>query len=157
MQSYACQNDTERVERIYHETLESDVALCDWTICSNLAAHYIKAGLDEKAVSALKKLESVMDSSNRESFHYLMTTDTNLSNATEVNRVWDSLKTAFQLTTNISYLVMLSCLRRLKDLEGMERVFEEWDSKYTNYDDRLARTVINAYLEHDRLEDAQAL
>ncbi|KAK4781479.1 hypothetical protein SAY86_015581 [Trapa natans] len=157
MQSYARQNDTEGVERVYHETLENDAALCDWTVCSNLAAHYIKAGLDEKAESALKKLESVMDSTNREAFHYLMTMYTNLSNATEVHRLWDSLKAAFKITTNTSYQVMLTCLRRLKDLGGMKRVFEEWDSKCTGYDGRLVRTVIYAYLEHDRLEEAEDL
>ncbi|KAK4778604.1 hypothetical protein SAY86_006132 [Trapa natans] len=157
MQSYSRQDDTEGVERVYHEMLENDAALCDWTVCSNLAAHYIKACLDEKAELSLKKLESVMDSSNREAFHYLMTMYTNLSNATEVRRVWDLLKTAFQITTNTSYLVMLSCLRRLKDLEGMKRIFEEWDSKCTSYDDRLVRTIINAYLEHDRLEEAEDL
>ncbi|KAK4779094.1 hypothetical protein SAY86_006622 [Trapa natans] len=157
MQSYARQGDTEGVERVYHETLENNGALCDWTVCSNLVAHYIKAGLDEKARSALKKLESVMDSSNREAFHYLMTMYTNLSNATEVYRLWHSLKTAFQITTHTSYRMMLSCLRRLKDLEGMKRVFDEWESKCTLYDHRLVRTVIYAYLEHDRLEEAEDL
>lgn len=157
MQSYARQDDTAGVERVYHGLLENDSALCDWTICSSLAAHYVKAALDEKAELSLKKLELVMNSSNREAYHYLMTLYASLSKLAEVYRVWDSLKAAFQITTNISYLVMLGCLRRLKDLEGIKRVFEEWDSKCTSYDVRLVRTVISAYLEQDRLEEAEAL
>ncbi|XP_031403147.1 pentatricopeptide repeat-containing protein At1g02370, mitochondrial-like isoform X2 [Punica granatum] len=157
MQSYACSDDIDGVEKVFHEMLEKDAALCDWTTYSNLAAHYVKAGLTEKAEGALKKLESVMDPANREAYHYLITLYAGLSNLTEVCRVWDSLKAAFQVTINISYLVMLGSLRRLKDLEGLRKVFEEWQSNCTSYDVRVVKIVIGAYLDQDRLEEAEAI
>lgn len=157
MQSYARRDDIEGVEKVYHEMTENNAALCDWTTHSNLAVHYVKAGLAEKAESALRKLESVMDPMNREAYHYLITLYMNLSNLKEVHRVWDSLKAALRVTTNVSYLVMLGSLRRLKDLEGIERVFKEWESKCSSYDIRLVKIVISAYLEQDRIEEAEAL
>ncbi|KAK4750911.1 hypothetical protein SAY87_004393 [Trapa incisa] len=157
MQSYARQNDIEGVEKVYHEMTENDAALSDWTTYTNLAVHYFKAGLAEKSESVLKKAESVIDPKNREAYHYLITLYSNLSNLKEVHRVWDSLKSVFRVTTNISYLVMLGSLHRLKDLVGMERVFKEWESKCSSYDFRLVKMVVSAYLEQDMIEEAEAL
>ncbi|KAK4750912.1 hypothetical protein SAY87_004394 [Trapa incisa] len=157
MQSYALRDDIEGVEKVFHEMSENDGALCDWVTYCSLAVHYLKAGLAEKAESALKKAESVIGPKNREAYHYLITLYSKLSNLKEVYRVWDSLKAAFQVTTNVSYLAMLGSLCRLKDLEGMERIFKEWESKCLSYDPRIVKMVLIAYLEKDRIKEAEAL
>lgn len=160
MQSYARLDDIKGVERVYQEMLENDAPLCNWNVCGNLAACYVKAGLVDKAEPVLKKLELVMDRSNREAYHHLITLHTNLSNLADVHRVWASLKAAFRITTNNSYLVMLVSLCKLKDFEGIKKVYEEWESKCLrdlSYDTRLAKVVIRAYLEQDRLEEAETV
>ncbi|XP_031405008.1 pentatricopeptide repeat-containing protein At1g02150-like [Punica granatum] len=124
MQSYACIDDVERTERVYHKMLGNYASLCDWTTYSTLASLYVKAGLTEKAESALKKLESVVEPKEREAYHHLITLYAGLNNLGEVQRVWASLKAAY-LINNSSYVAMLSSLHRLKDFEGLRKVFEE--------------------------------
>ncbi|PKI33916.1 hypothetical protein CRG98_045698 [Punica granatum] len=124
LQSYACIDDVERTERVYHKMLGNYASLCDWTTYSTLASLYVKAGLTEKAESALKKLESVVEPKEREAYHHLITLYAGLNNLGEVQRVWASLKAAY-LINNSSYVAMLSSLHRLKDFEGLRKVFEE--------------------------------
>ncbi|XP_031405005.1 pentatricopeptide repeat-containing protein At1g02370, mitochondrial-like isoform X1 [Punica granatum] len=158
MQSYACLDDVEGAERVYHEMIEhNDASLHNWTIYSSLASIYVKAGLTEKAESALKKLESVMKPNEQEAYYHLITLYAGLRNLGEVHRVWASLKAAFRINTNFSYYIMLSTLRRLKDFKGLKTVFEEWRSSCLNYDDKLVMIALSAYLGQDRLEEAEAL
>ncbi|XP_059311789.1 pentatricopeptide repeat-containing protein At1g02370, mitochondrial-like [Lycium ferocissimum] len=154
MNSYSCLDDIEGVERVFEEIKQENAKECDWTTYSNLAVAYVKAGLHEKAVLALKKLEEEMDPRNREAYHYLISLHARISNLGEVYRIWDSLK-RFLEKTNSTYLVMLQSLGKLNDINGLEKCYEEWESNCSTYDMRLANNVIGAYLRHDMLNDAE--
>ena len=56
MQSFSILGDIEGVERIFEEITRDKRESCNRTTYSNVAAAYIKAGLHEKAKSALKML-----------------------------------------------------------------------------------------------------
>ncbi|XP_030454936.1 pentatricopeptide repeat-containing protein At1g02370, mitochondrial-like [Syzygium oleosum] len=157
MQSYASLDDIEGVEMVWQERLNDSSQCDDWTVYSNLAAIYVKAGLFEKAESALRNLETFMKPQSREPYHFLISLYAGTSNLKEVNRVWESLKVAFKMPTNFSYLIMLQALHRLKDVEGLLKCFKEWESGCCSYDERLAKVAVSACLEHDMLEEASRL
>lgn len=160
MNSYSCLNDIEGVERVFEEITSDNGNLCNWTTYSNLAVVYVKAGLREKAESALKKSEDEIKKKGGhdcQAFHFLLSLYAQTSNLHEVQRIWTCLKSASRITTNMSYLVMLQALARLEEINGLKKLFEEWESTCSNYDMRLANTVIGFYLKHDMIEEAEKI
>ncbi|WCJ22335.1 Tetratricopeptide repeat (TPR)-like superfamily protein [Euphorbia peplus] len=155
MQSYGCLNDIEGVERVLGEMTKDGEDICDWSAYANLGTIYVRAGLLEKAESAIKKIEEKMGFQNREAYHFLISLNANISNLSEVKRVWNSMKSSLPIMTNMSYLVMLQALDKLEDIEGLGECFKEWESHCKSYDMRLANVVIKAYLKHDKLEKAE--
>ncbi|KAK4271529.1 hypothetical protein QN277_020213 [Acacia crassicarpa] len=125
----------------------------NWTIYSNLAAIYVKVKHFEKAESALKMLEKVARPEEREAFHFLLSLYAGTGNQGEVYRVWNYLKSVPPVT-NKSHLRMLQSLRRLNDIEGLTKCFEEWKSSCITYDMRLVGTVIRASLSQGLCEEA---
>ncbi|XP_062004850.1 pentatricopeptide repeat-containing protein At1g02370, mitochondrial-like isoform X1 [Rosa rugosa] len=155
MQSYASLNDIEGVERVVEEMQSQDQDKCNWSTYSNLASIYVKAQLFEKAELALKMSEKMMiPLKQRQTYHFLITLYANTGNLGEVKRIWESLKLAFPETTNMSYILVLQALCKLKDVEGLKQCFEEWQSNCSSYDMRLANVVIRAYLSQDMYEEA---
>lgn len=158
MTSYSCLNNIEAMESVYEEMLNNEQK-CDWTTFSNMAVAYVKAGLHEKAESALKKVEEEIQKMgkprDRAPFHFLLSLYSGTSNLMEVHRIWNCLKPAFEYTSNTSTLVMLQSLARLDDVNGLKEVFEEWESTCSSYDRRLPNTAIAVYLKHDMIEEAE--
>ncbi|XVF22066.1 hypothetical protein REPUB_Repub12eG0142400 [Reevesia pubescens] len=155
MQSYANLNDVEGVERVLEELSNDSEDKCTWTTYSNLAAIYVKFGQFEKAAACLKKLERDKMPHQREAYHFLISLYAGTSNLGEVYRVWGALKQAFSTFSNTSYLVMVQALAKLKDLEGLKKCFQEWESSCSVYDTRLATSTIRGYLSGDMLEEAE--
>ncbi|KAK9280905.1 hypothetical protein L1049_003796 [Liquidambar formosana] len=157
MQSYACLDDIDGVERVFEEIEKEDKIKCDWTTYSNLAAVYVKARFFEKAELALRKLETKMEYRDRRAYHFLISLYAGTSNLGEVKRVWNSLSWALPEINNISYLVMLQALNKLDDIDGLKECFEEWESKCLYLDTRLANTAIGAYLRHNMINEAELI
>ncbi|KAG6785022.1 hypothetical protein POTOM_010744 [Populus tomentosa] len=170
MQSYGCLNDFKGVQRVLDEMKMDGKENFSWTTYSNLATIYVKAGLFDKAESALGKLEEQIEcgrdcdfqknrrhDGDREAYHFLISLYAGTSNLSEVHRVWNSLKSSFRTTTNISYLNVLQALAKLKDVEGLLKCFKEWESSCHSYDMRLANVAIRACLEHDMHEEAASI
>lgn len=158
MQSYASLNDIEGVERVAEEMQSPGQDICDWSTYSNLASIYVKAQLFEKAELALKMSEKMMiPLKQRRTYHFLITLYANTCNLGEVKRVWESLKLTFPETNNMSYILMLEALCKLKDVEGLKKCFEEWQSNCSSYDMRLANVVIRAYLSQNMHEEAVSI
>ncbi|KAH8517216.1 hypothetical protein H0E87_005243 [Populus deltoides] len=170
MQSYGCLNDFEGVQRVLDEMKMDGKENFSWTTYSNLATIYVKAGLLDQAESALRKLEEQIEcgrdcdfqkkrrhDADREAYHFLISLYAGTSNLSEVHRVWNSLKSSFRTTTNISYLNVLQALAKLKDVEGLLKCFKEWESSCHSYDMRLANVAIRACLEHDMYEEAASI
>ncbi|KAJ0978623.1 hypothetical protein J5N97_014097 [Dioscorea zingiberensis] len=157
MNSYASQGDIDSVDEVVQEMEEASDITLTWSAYSTLAGIYNAAGLFEKAEAALKKLEQLIDSRDREPFHFLISLYASTGNLAEVNRVWKSLKTTFPKLTNMSYLIMLQALTKLDDLDSIERCFKEWESVHVAYDVRLMNLMIGAYLKKDMVKEAESL
>lgn len=154
MQSYADMNDIEGAERVLDEMADNNKLDGNWTTYNNLASIYIKVGQFEKAELALKWSEQNMRPRKREAFHFLISLYAGTSNVGEVYRVWNALKLTFPNTYNSSYLVMLQALRKLNDIHGLKKCYDEWVSCCSYYDLRLANVVIDGYLKNDMYQDA---
>ncbi|XP_050237927.1 pentatricopeptide repeat-containing protein At1g02370, mitochondrial isoform X2 [Mercurialis annua] len=158
MQSYSCLDDVEGAERVLNEMVKDlGEDNMGWTAYSNLAAVYLKAGDLEKAESALKMLEKRMGFRNREAYHFLISLYAGTGNASEVNRIWESLKLSFYSVPNLSYLVILQAYAKLNDVDAVAKLFAEWKAGCTSYDTRLANVAIRVYLEHDMYEEAEVI
>ncbi|KAJ6847257.1 pentatricopeptide repeat-containing protein-like, mitochondrial [Iris pallida] len=157
MNSYASLNDIESVERVINQLEDTGEVLPHWSSYSTLASIYNSAGLFEKSESALKKLEQLIDGSDKEPFHFLVSLYAGAGNLQEVHRVWKSLKATFTKQTNIGYLIMLQALNKLDDIDGLKACYEEWESVFTFYDARLTNFAIGAHLRHGMVEEAESL
>lgn len=157
MQSYARLNDIDGAERVLEEVKRENEDKLSWTIYSNLATVYVKAKLFEKAKFALKKLEEEMDSHDLVAYHFLISLYAGIHDLNEVNRVWSSLQSAFPKTINLSYLVMLQALVNLNDVDGFDICFEEWKSRCSSFDVRLANVAISAFLGWGKTDEAESI
>ncbi|CAN0927649.1 Pentatricopeptide repeat-containing protein At1g02370, mitochondrial [Linum grandiflorum] len=159
IQSLGHMKDFEGIEKVL-ENMRKDVNLGEkfnWTTYSNLAAVYTSCGEFELAKSALEKMEERIDTHDRNAYHFLLTLYGGIADLDQVHRVWARVKTQFNQVTNVSYLVMLQVLARLKDVEGISNVFQEWESVCTSYDMRVANVVIRAYLQEEMYDEAEAV
>ncbi|WVY97811.1 hypothetical protein V8G54_029962 [Vigna mungo] len=151
MNSCATLGDLDGVERVYEEMKTED--RIGWQTYSNLAAIYVKVKDFEKAALMLKELESRVKPRQRDAYHYLLSLYAGTGNLGEVHRVWNSLKSVSPVT-NLSYLAMLSNLRRLNDIEGLTKCFKEWEASCVSYDVKLAGVCVSAYLSQNMVEEA---
>ncbi|KAL1816516.1 hypothetical protein ACET3Z_019090 [Daucus carota] len=160
MTSYSQMNDIEGVERVFEEMqVNNGEEQNSWTAYSNLAAAYVRAGLKEKAESALKKVEAEIQRMghrcDREPYHYLISLYAGTSNLAEVYRIWKILKSSFKVTNNTSTLIMIQSLARLDDIDGFKKIFQEWEITCSSYDLRLAKTAIMMYIKHGLIKEAE--
>ncbi|XP_010249890.1 PREDICTED: pentatricopeptide repeat-containing protein At1g02370, mitochondrial-like [Nelumbo nucifera] len=155
--SYASTKDFAEMERVLAEVEREIGDNVNWNTYSNVAVAYVEAGLFEKAELALKQLEKQMKPRDRMAYHFLISLYAGMSNLSEVNRVWASLKLALPKTTNLSYLVMLQALARLDDFDGIKTCFKEWEASCSSYDMRLANVYISTCLRRDMLEEAESV
>ncbi|XP_047150877.1 pentatricopeptide repeat-containing protein At1g02370, mitochondrial-like [Vigna umbellata] len=151
MNSCASLGDLDGVERVYEEMKTKD--RIGWQTYSNLAAISVKVKDFEKAEMMLKELEKRVKPRQRDAYHWLLSLYAGTGNLGEVHRVWNSLKSVSPVT-NLSYLAMLSNLRRLNDIEGLTKCFKEWEASCVSYDVRLAGVCVSAYLGQNMVEEA---
>ncbi|XP_010249903.1 PREDICTED: pentatricopeptide repeat-containing protein At1g60770-like [Nelumbo nucifera] len=156
MNSYAYLHNIKGVERVVEEMNTNGIRF-DWATHANLATIYVKAGLFDKAKSALEELEKVANLHDREAFHVLICLYARMSNLEGVNRVWQSLKSAFPKVTNASYLVMLKALCTMGYRDTANECFKEWESVCSTYDIRLANILIDSYLSQFMIKEAELL
>ncbi|OMP01332.1 hypothetical protein COLO4_11967 [Corchorus olitorius] len=128
-----------------------------WSTLATLANIYIKAGLVEKAVAALKNAESMLSKRNRLPYTFLMTQYATLNHKDGVLRLWEASKEVGTRITCADYICILSCLVKLGDLVEAGRVFREWESNCQNYDIRVSNVLLGAYMRDGWVEKAELL
>ncbi|KAK9685015.1 hypothetical protein RND81_10G250000 [Saponaria officinalis] len=160
LQSCGRLKDLASIERLMEEVEGQSSLKNDWKIYSGLATAYINVGQSQRAASALRKLEEVLEYTNlydRTAYHHLISLYAKAGNEDSVFQAWGKLKSKFIECHNQSYLLMLQALSKLDNIEGLKKVLEEWVSTHKSYDVRLPSVAISAYLKHGMLEEAQLL
>ncbi|EEF44444.1 pentatricopeptide repeat-containing protein At2g20710, mitochondrial [Ricinus communis] len=116
---------------------------------------YLKAGLVDKTLIMLKRSEQLISGNTRRfAYEFLLTLYTASGNKAEVYRIWNKYKEIGRFF-NSGYICMISSLLKLDDIDGAERIFEEWDSKKVLFDIRIPNSMVNVYSRKGHLEKAE--
>ncbi|XP_057824851.2 large ribosomal subunit protein mL101 (rPPR4) [Cryptomeria japonica] len=153
----ATMSDLDKMEQVMDEVKRDNNVNKNWTIYSTLATMYMKAGLIDKAETALDELKRKMRQKDRSAHEFLISLYASIGNKEEVYRSWQSLKSAFPRVLNRSYIFILSSLVKIGDTKGAEDIFKEWESVCVRYDIRIANILISVYVRQNLLENAELL
>lgn len=138
--------DVREMERVVREMIADSGVNANWTTYSTLATMYIRLAEFDKARNCLKDIELRMTGRDRTSFNYLLGLYGSIGKGDEVYRIWKQYKSTFPDLLNSGYQSMLSSLVKLGDIEGAEKIYEEWLSTTSRLDPRICNIVMRSYL-----------
>ncbi|XP_057532582.1 pentatricopeptide repeat-containing protein At1g02150 [Amaranthus tricolor] len=150
------QGSVEGMEQVFEELNLAPTIIPNWTTYSTLAAVYIKLGLLDKAEKCLKDLETRITGRDRTPYHYLLSLYGSLGNKDEVYRVWNTYKSIFPNIPNWGYHAAISSLIRLGDIEGAEKIYEEWLPVKVSYDPKVANLLMGWYVREEPFEKVKS-
>ncbi|XP_043689895.1 pentatricopeptide repeat-containing protein At4g21705, mitochondrial [Telopea speciosissima] len=157
MISYGMRSDVNEMEKLLEEMESQNHIEMDWKTYSVVAKYYLKAGLTDKAIAALKKLEEKLDKKHDHGYNYLISLYSSVGNKTEVLKFWELKKAACKRCLNKDYMAMLDALAKLGEMEEAKSLLKEWESCGNGYDFRVPNTLLIAYCEKGLVEEAEAL
>lgn len=157
LSSCGSEGSTEKMEHVFKEMENEGKVNPNWTTFSSMATMYIKLSKMEKAEECLKKFESRISGGDRMPYHYLVSLYGSVGKKDEVYRVWNIYRSLFQNVPNLGYHAMISSLVRLDDIDGAEKLYEEWLSVRSTYDPRIVNLLMSWYVKNELLEKAENL
>lgn len=156
LNAYSSSRDIEGMEKLLMQMEADPLATIDWYTYATAANGYMKAGNVEKASASLKKSENLVnDLSRRVAYESLQSIHAAIGNKDEVCRLWNRCKN-LKKSSNSSYLCMLSSLVKLDDIDGAEKILQEWESGHTYFDMRIPNLMITAYCKWGLLDKAES-
>lgn len=156
LSSSGSQGSAERMEQVFEQMKQDKTINPNWTTFSTMATMYIKMGIMEKAEDCLRRVESRITGRDRIPYHYLISLYGSVGNRDEVYRVWDSYKSIFPSIPNLGYHAVISSLIRIGDIEGAEKIYEEWLPVRATYDPRIGNLLMSWYVKEGKLEKAES-
>ncbi|XP_057455676.1 pentatricopeptide repeat-containing protein At2g20710, mitochondrial-like [Lotus japonicus] len=149
-------NDIDEMEKILAQMEVDPRATVDWFTYCTAADGYTRADQFEKSLAMLKKSEQLIQGKvTRVAYEYLLTRYAAIGKKDDVYRIWNMCKN-LNHSRNSSYISMLTALLRLNDVDGAERIVEEWESGNTCKDIRIPNLLVRMYCENGLLEKAEA-
>ncbi|KAL4328016.1 hypothetical protein AHAS_Ahas13G0157900 [Arachis hypogaea] len=156
LNAYAVVKDLDGLESLLLRMEADPKATIDWITYSIAAKAYIQAGQHEKAYAMLRKSEDLIEPKRRRAaYGSLLTMYGSMGKKEDVYRIWDMCK-RLNRPCNANYISMLTALARLNDVDGAERIFEEWESGNTCFDIRIPNVMMSAYCKNGLVEKAEA-
>ncbi|GAV91204.1 PPR domain-containing protein/PPR_3 domain-containing protein [Cephalotus follicularis] len=155
--SYGARSDREGMEKVLREMESQPHIAIDWNTYAVVANFYIKAGLTDHAIDALKKSEHKLDKKDGTGYNHLISLYTNLGNKGEILRLWGLEKSACKRYINRDFIIMLESLVKLGELEEAEKILKEWESSGNCYDFRVPNTVVIGYSRKGLFKKAEAI
>ncbi|KAF5481270.1 hypothetical protein F2P56_001938 [Juglans regia] len=156
LNAYAATSDIEGMEKLLMK-MEADPKIAiDWNAYAVAAKGYLKAGLHEKTKEMLKTGEVFRMRGRKFAYETFLTLYAAIQNKAEVYRIWTCYGGMEEVWNSDGYLCMISSLVKLDDLDGAEKILEEWESVTTFVDFRIPRVLITAYCNKGLLEKAEA-
>lgn len=156
MNAYLAFSDIEGMENILKKMEDNPRIVMKWDAYSIAANGYIKAGLPVKALLTLKKSEALVTQEDRVAFDFLLTMYASIGQLDDVYRIWIRSQKLSKKGHNQSYISMIKSLVRLEDIEGAEKIVEEWESKCSSYDFRVPNQLIVAYCKRGLFDYARS-
>ncbi|KAH7533328.1 pentatricopeptide repeat-containing protein At2g20710, mitochondrial [Ziziphus jujuba] len=156
LNAYAANSDIEGMEKLLTSMEADPLVDIDWNTYVIIANGYLKAGQFEKALTMLRRSEQLIGGKARRfAYEQLLTLYAVLANKDEVYRIWNLYKNIGR-RYNSGYVCVLSSLVKLNDIDGAEKILEEWESGDTRLDFRVPCMLIRAYWKKGLPEKAEA-
>ncbi|GAV70429.1 PPR domain-containing protein [Cephalotus follicularis] len=156
LNSYAAASDFEKMEKLLMQMEADPLVTMDWHSYLVAANGYLKAGVIEKALTMLRRGEQLIrGNSRRLAYEVLLTLYAATRNKDEVYRIWNFYKNLGRFH-NSGYLCMISSLVKLEDIDGAEKIYEEWESRHNVFDCRIPNLLISGYCQNLLLGKAEA-
>lgn len=151
---YAAAEDLNRIEEVLEKT---DPKLMTWHSHAIVAGVFMKAGLQGRALQAIEESEKRIHlKDGRVAYGFLLSRCADLGMRSEVDRIWNAYKSKVPMC-NSMYMCRISALLQLNDIDGAEKAFREWESRYVHHDIRLTNLLLNGYCAKGLMEKAEAL
>ncbi|CAA0842754.1 Pentatricopeptide repeat-containing protein [Striga hermonthica] len=155
LSSLGSQGSLDKMEQVFKQMELDNSVNPNWITYSTMAMRYIKSGLLEKAEEYLKKIEDQITGQNRLPYHHLINLYAAAGKKEEVYRVWSIYRASFVYIPNIAYHDVILALTRLDDIEGAEKMYEEWLSVKSAYDPRVGNVLLSSYVRKGLSEKAK--
>ncbi|KHN36632.1 Pentatricopeptide repeat-containing protein, mitochondrial [Glycine soja] len=156
LNAYVVVTDIKGMEKLLMQMEADPVATVDWYTYMTAANGYRRVHNFEKVAEMLKKSEHLARGNTRRlAFESIQTMYAIIGNKDEVYRLWN-MCTSLKKPNNSSYIRMLSSLAKLDEIDGAEKILEEWESKYANFDVRIPHLMISAYCKWGQFDKAEA-
>ncbi|XP_027347449.1 pentatricopeptide repeat-containing protein At2g20710, mitochondrial-like [Abrus precatorius] len=156
LNAYVTNNNVDEMEKLLTQMEADPLARVDWFTFSSAAHCYIKSGQFEKSLAMLKKSEQLIKKKKkRAAYESLLTMYAAIGKKDDVYRIWSMCKN-LNSSRNSSYISMLTALAKLDDIDGAERILEEWEFENTCFDFRISNVMMSAYCKNGLLENAEA-
>ena len=157
MAAYVAASDILGMEKILKRMEDDPCFMTDWKSYSAAANGYLKVGSIKKALVMLQKMEELMPHERRKAaLECLLSLYASTGRKEELYRVWNTYKTSNNVMGG-PYACMITSLAKLDDIEGAERIFEEWESECTTYDFRVLNRLLVAYCKKGLFEKAESV
>ncbi|XP_051144856.1 pentatricopeptide repeat-containing protein At1g02150-like [Andrographis paniculata] len=156
MSSCGYQGSIAKMEQVYEQMKADTTVRPIWTTFSTMATMYIKLGEIEKAAGYLRKIESMMTGRDREPYHYLISLYGSSGKKESVYRIWNDYKNSFSKIPNFGFQAVISTLIAANDIDGAEKLYDEWLGVKTKYDHRIGNLILARYVKEgksDKVKD----
>ncbi|KAB1216580.1 hypothetical protein CJ030_MR4G002180 [Morella rubra] len=154
--SYGARSDLKSMEKVLDEMESLPNISVDWTTYAMVANYYIKAGIRDKALIYLRKCEEKVNK-DALGYNHLISHYASIGNKDEMMRLWDAQKSNCKKIMNRDYVTMLGSLVKVGELEGAEKLLEEWESSCYCYDFRVPNVLLIGYSQKGLIEKAEAI
>jgi pentatricopeptide repeat protein len=156
LNAYASTNNIAEMEKLLAKMEVDHRTTLDWLVYSAAADGYIKACQFDKSLAMLKKSEQLIKGNSKSSaYASLLTKYAAIGKKDDVYRIWNICKNLNGSRSSI-YISMLISLSMLNDVDGAEKILEEWQSENTCFDVRILNLMISVYCKNGMLEKAEA-
>ncbi|OMO67347.1 hypothetical protein COLO4_30181 [Corchorus olitorius] len=148
--AYVDASDMEGMQKFMMKMEANPCVSVDWYTYIGAARVYAKAKLHEQAAQMLKRAEELItDEKKRKSYEIFLTLYTDIGSKEDIFCNWELYKDM----GNQFYVMTISSLVKLDDLDGAGKIAEEWESRYASVG--VPRLMISAYCKRGLLETAE--
>lgn len=156
LSAYSAASNVEGLEKLVKRMESDPLITLDWQVYATAASGYLKAGLVDKTLTMLKASEKFIRGNSRNTaYESLINSYTVLGNKDEVHRLWNLYRDTGKLS-NSACACITNALMKLDDVDGAEKISEEWLLNTTSFDLRIPKVMISAYCRKGLWEKAEA-
>lgn len=156
--------------------MEADpVIVMQWDSYAIAANGYLKAGDFKKAEAVLKKSERLIEHTKAagrrsskahnkaaekagQAYAFLLTFYATMGRKDEVLRLWNLYKKPRNpVIYNGSYLSVISSLLKLEDLDGADKMLDEWLANKAYFDARIPGLLVTAFCKKGHIDRAESV